>query len=77
MTARKEAGLLTMDDYFRQRQSTFSKYIATRSLIYLCEGSERSLGGRVGMRWWEQAGINLEWAREATAAVFERDGGEE
>ena len=35
------------------------------------------LGSQVGMRWWEQAGINLVGAREAAVAAEERDGGEE
>ena len=34
-------------------------YIATRSLMGLREGSERAPGDRVGMRWWEQAGLIL------------------
>ena len=32
---------------------------------------------RVGMQWWEQAGINLAGAREAAAAAVEKYGGEE
>ena len=32
---------------------------------------------RVGMRWWEQAGIYLAGTREAAAAVEEEEGGEE
>ena len=31
---------------------------------------------RVGVRWWEQAGINLSGARDATAAAGEKDGEE-
>ena len=27
-------------------------YIATRSLLDLCEGSERAPGAQVGIRWW-------------------------
>ena len=33
-------------------------------------------GLQVGMRWWEQVGINLEGAREAAAAAAEKDAGE-
>ena len=35
----------------------------------MCEGSERALGARAGIRWWDQAGINMAGAREATAAA--------
>ena len=43
--AREEAQFLTMEEYVRWRQNTVAKYIATRSLLDLCEGSERLLGG--------------------------------
>ena len=51
-----------------------TQYIATRSLLDLCEWSERSMGGWVGVWWWDQVGINMSGAREAAA---EEDGGEE
>ena len=68
-----------MEEYNRQRQNKVAQYIATRSMLDLCEGSERDRGERVGMRWWEQAGIYLAGAREAAAATAtaEGDGGEE
>ena len=50
--AREAAGFLTMEEYVRRRQNTVSLYIATRSLLDLCEGSERFHGAQVGMRWW-------------------------
>ena len=59
MAAREEAGLQTIGEYIRRWQNTVTKYIATLSLIDLCEGSERALGERVGIRWWEQEGINM------------------
>ena len=37
--AREEAGFLTMKEYVRRRQNTVAQYIATRSLLDLCEGS--------------------------------------
>ena len=37
-------------------------------MLDLCEGSERAPGERVGMRWREQAGIELAGAQEAAAA---------
>ena len=66
-----------MEEYVRRRQNTVAQYIATRSLLDLCEGSERDPGAWVGMRWWEQAGIDLAGAQEAAAAVAEEEGGEE
>ena len=55
------------------------QYIATLFLLHLCEGTERAPGAWVGMRWWEQAEINLAGAREATEAATEaeEDGVEE
>ena len=77
--AREEAGLQTMQEYIRRWQNTVAQYIATRSMLDLCEGSEKASGARVGIRWWDQAGINLAGAREAAAAVAEseEDGVEE
>ena len=54
----------------------FTQYIATRSLLDLCEGTERVPGAQVGLRWWEQVGIDLAGAQEAKAATAEGDGGE-
>ena len=51
-TAREEAGFETTEEYIWQRQNMVAQYIATRSLLDLCEGSERSPGVRVGMPWW-------------------------
>ena len=75
-TAREEAGFLTMEEYIRRRQDTVTQYIATQSLLDLCEGSERAPGARVVMWWWEQVGIDLAGARESVAATAEGDGGE-
>ena len=66
-----------MEEYIWQQRNTTVRYIATRSLLDLREGSERAPGAWVGMRWWEQAGINITGAREAAAVAAEKDGGEE
>ena len=71
--AKEEAGFLWMEEYVRWHQNTVAQYIATQSLLDLCEGLERAPGEQVGMRWWEQEGIALERAREATAAVVEEE----
>ena len=66
-----------MEEYVRRRQNMIKQYIATRSLLDLCEGSERAPGARFGMRWWEQEGLDLAGAREAEVAVEEEEGIEE
>ena len=66
-----------MEEYIRRRQNTVAHYIATRSLVDLSEGTERAPRARVGMRWWEQVGIELAGAREVEAATVEGEGGEE
>ena len=43
-----------------------------RSMLDLCEGSEREPSVWVGMRFWEKAGINLLGEREAAAAAAEK-----
>ena len=77
--ARDEAGFQTMQEYIWRRQKTVAQYITTRSMLDLCEGLEKALEARVGMRWWDQAGIDLAGALEAAAAVAEseEDGVEE
>ena len=47
-----------------------AQYIAPRLLLDLCEAKERNQRSQVGMRWREQAGIDLAGARE-TAEVDE------
>ena len=47
------------------------------SLLELYEELEWELGARVGIQWWEEAGINLEGAREAAVAATEKYWGEE
>ena len=58
-TAREAAGFLMMEEYVRRRQNMFTQYIATRSLLDLCEGSERDHGARIGTQWWEQEVIDI------------------
>ena len=74
--SRAGEGFETMEAYILQMHNTFAKYITTRLLMGLCEARKRMQGVRVGVRWWEQAGIDLEGAREtvATAAEEYKDG---
>ena len=65
-----------MEEYVSQRQNSGAQYIATQSLLDLCEGSDRSPGAQVGMRWWEHEDIDLAGAWEVAAEVAEEEGGE-
>ena len=40
----------------------------------LYKAAERKQGAHVGMRWWEQAGIDLARARETATAAVAEDG---
>ena len=45
-----------------------TQYIAARPILELCETAERKQGARLGVQWWEQAGIDLAGERETSAA---------
>ena len=66
-----------METYIWQRKNTVAHYIATRSLLELCEATERKYGAHVGIRWWEQGGIDLAGTREAEATAADEYGLEE
>ena len=52
-----------MKTYICQRQNTSAQYIATQSILDLCEAVDIKQGALVGMLWWEQVEIELEGAR--------------
>ena len=54
-----------------------TQFISTQSVIDLCEETEKTPGARVGIRWWEQAGIDPTGSRERAAigADADEDGG--
>ena len=58
-------------------QNTVVQYIATQSLMDLCEATERKKGAQVGLRWWEQADIDLTGSRDTAAAAADEGGLEE
>ena len=60
-----------MDEYIQRRQNMVTQFIATWSLLDLCEVTERKTGARVVMRWWEHAVLDLVGARESAAAAAE------
>ena len=45
----------------------------TQTILDLCKGSEKNQGERVGMQWWEKAGIDLAGAREMAEATERAD----
>ena len=49
------------------------QFIDTRSLLDLCEETNRKQRARVGMRQWYQTGIDLAGARETKATTAETD----
>ena len=54
------------------------QFIATQSILELCEETERTPGALVGMRWWDQAGIDLTGSKKressATDVYEDREG---
>ena len=54
-----------------------AQYIATRSFLDLCELAVRKKEAWMGMRWWEQAGIELTEERFTAAVEVDEDGMEE
>ena len=63
-----------MEEYIQRRQNIVTQFIATWSLMVLCEETERTTGARVGMRWWDHAGLYLVGARDSALAAAEMNG---
>ena len=63
----KEAGITDVQTSINRRQNTVAQYIATRSLLELCEGVAQREGARVTLRWWYQTGIDWEKAKAREA----------
>ena len=60
----EEAVFKDIGVYILKRQNTVAKYIATQTILDLCEQSVRRPGAWVSWRWWEQEGIDISGARE-------------
>ena len=73
-TAREEVVFEAMEEYIWRRYNAVAQFIATRSLMELCEDTEKKTGARVGMQWWEQAGLDLGGERETEAVEIEVEG---
>ena len=61
--AMKESGFQEIRTSINNRQNMVAQYIATQPLLDLCEGTKQIGGARVGMRWWDQKGINWDKAK--------------
>ena len=62
--ATKDAGIVRARTSVLRRQNTVAQFVATRTILVLCEGTERRGGTWVPQRWWEQPGIDWRLARE-------------
>ena len=62
-----EAGFKGIRKSVTRRKNTAAQYIATRTIMDLCERSTRRPRARVSRKWWEQAGINLEREKKRAA----------
>ena len=60
----KDAGIVRARTLVLRRQNPVVKFVATRPILALCEGTERRGGTRVPQRWCEQKGIDWKLARE-------------
>ena len=61
--ALKEAGVVRARTSVLRIQNTVAQFIATRTILGLCEVAERRRGTRVPQWWWEQSGIDWNLAR--------------
>ena len=59
-----------MEEYIRIRLNMVTQFVTTRLLLNLFEETERALGERWGMRWWEKSGIDMKGAREKAVSVM-------
>ena len=50
-----------------------AQYIATRTIMNLCEQSARRPGARVSRRCWDQGGLYLERVKKRESAAAESD----
>ena len=72
--AMREAGLTDIRTSILNRHNTVAQYIATRPLLDLCEGARAREGAKVPLRWWDQAGIDLETAKAKGVETDRTDG---
>ena len=54
-----EDSMEEVEMYIMQRQNIVTKYIATWTIMGLCEEAERQTWTQVSNLWWDQEGINM------------------
>ena len=64
----KEAGVVRIRTSILRRQNMVAQFIATRTILGLCEVAQRRLRTKVPRIWWEQTGIDWKAARERAEA---------
>ena len=62
-----EAGFKDIRTSINNRQNTVAKYIATRPLLDLYDGTNQIGGARVSRGWWDKKGINWDKAKSRVA----------
>ena len=72
-----EAGFEGIVKYITRWHNTAAPYIATRPILDLCERSAQSPGMRLSWRCWGQVGLDLEGAKERSAAAAAYSDGED
>ena len=66
-----EAGIKGISKSATRRQNKVAQYIATQTILDLCERANRRPGERVSRRWWEQDGIELEGTKKRAGETME------
>ena len=69
--AMKKVGIVRIWTSILRRKNTVAQFIATRSILDLCEKVNKRPGARVSRRWWEQTGIDWKGARERAEVAAE------
>ena len=73
----QEMGFEGVEACVLSSQNTATQYIATRTIMYLCEEMVRILGTWDVKRWWEKDVLDLLGALEVVTASEEEVGAED
>ena len=60
-----------VETYITQKYKTVAQYIATRTILELCEEADWHSGEWVLKRWWDQEGKNLSGGGSSAATAEE------
>ena len=64
-----EAGFEGIGTYITRRQNIATHYIATQTILDLCERSARRPWAWVSRRWWENDGLYLGRGKEEGSGI--------